>query len=144
MGGTVLILSPGSESDDNWTPELEAIGYTVLYAEEPGQALVHVRSGGVDCIVIDSTTERNDRVTHFVAELSLEREAPPFVLVSSSPSAPTYSAKLGAAAFLPKPCCASELDHVLARMAPRSDARLPRKNGVRMIPASNARSAVSA
>ena len=123
MGGTVLILSPGSESDDNWTPELEAIGYTVLYAEETGQALVHVRSGGVDCVIIDSTADKNDIVTNFVAELSNELEAPPFVLVSSSPSAPVYSAKLGAAAFLPKPCCADEIDHVLARMTPRPDAR---------------------
>ncbi len=121
MGGTVLILRPGSESDDNWTPELEAIGYTVLYAEEPGQALVHVRSGGVDCIIIDGAADKSESVTRFVAELSHEAESPPFVLVSSSPSAPTYSAKLGAAAFLPKPCCANELDHVLARMAPKRD-----------------------
>lgn len=122
MGGTVLILRPDCESEDAWTPELERIGYTVLYAEEPGQALVHIRFGGVDCVVIDSSTERTERVTEFVEELSREIEAPPFVLVSSSPSAPTYSAKLGAAAFLPKPCGAGELDHVLARMTPNRSA----------------------
>ena len=123
MGGTLLILRPGCDSEDTWTPELEAIGYTVLYAEEAGQALVHIRAGGVDCVIIDSTTDRTDRITSFVAELSNQPEAPPFVLVSSSPSAPTYSAKLGAAAFLPKPCCAGELDHLLTRMTPRATAQ---------------------
>ncbi len=117
MGGTLLILSPGAGPDDPWTPQLEERGYTVLYAEEPGQALVHVRTTAVDCVLINSPTERCESVTAFVQQLTREVEAPPFVLVSSSPSAPTYSAKLGAAAFVPKPCGAEELEHVLARMS---------------------------
>lgn len=116
MGGTLLILSPGSAPDEPWTPELEDRGYTVLYAEEPVQALVHVRTASVDCVLINTPTEACDSVTEFVQTLTSEIEAPPFVLLSSSPSAPTYSAKLGAAAFVPKPCCADELEHVLARM----------------------------
>lgn len=119
MGGTLLILSPGSGPDEAWTPELEERGYTVLYAEEPGQALVHVRTAAVDCVLINSPTESCDSVTEFVNNLSGEMKAPPFVLMSSSPSAPTYSVKLGAAAFVPKPCCADELEHVLARMSVR-------------------------
>ncbi len=119
VGGTLLILSPGSSPDESWTPDLEERGYTVLYAEEPNQALVHVRTASVDCVFINTPTEACDSVTEFVHTLTKEREAPPFVLVSSSPSAPTYSAKLGAAAFVPKPCCADELEHVLARMSVR-------------------------
>ena len=117
VGGTLLILSPGSGPDESWTPELEERGYTVLYAEEPGQALVHVRTAEVDCVLINSPTDGCVSVTEFVNTLSSEIQAPPIVLVSSSPSAPTYSAKLGAAAFVPKPCCADEVEHVLARMS---------------------------
>ena len=116
MGTTVLILRAGFDPEDTWTHELEEIGYTVLYAEEPGQAMVHVRTGNVDCVVIDSLFEASEQISAFVKELCREHEAPPFVLVSSSPAAPTYSARLGAAAFVPKPCCADELDHVLASM----------------------------
>ena len=119
MGGTLLILSPGSGPDESWTPELEERGYTVLYAEEPVQALVHVRTAAVDCVLINTPTETCDSVTEFVHTLTSELQAPPFVLLSASPSAPTYSAKLGAAAFVPKPCCADELEHVLARMSVR-------------------------
>lgn len=117
MGGTLLILSPGSGPDESWTPELEERGYTVLYAEEPGQALVHVRTAEVDCVLINSPTDCCESVTEFVNHLSSEMQAPPFVLMSASPSAPTFSAKLGAAAFVPKPCCADEVEHVLARMS---------------------------
>ncbi len=119
MGGTLLILSPGSAPEEPWTPELEERGYVVLYAEEPGQALVHVRTAAVDCVLINTPTETCESVTDFVEQLTCERESPPFVLVSSSPSAPTYSAKLGAAAFVPKPCGAEELEHVLSRMSVR-------------------------
>ena len=112
-----MILSPGCASDEPWTPELERLGYTVLYAEEPGQALVHVRTAPVDCVLINSTSDKREDVAEFVNKLTKEREAPPFILVSSSPSAPTYSAQLGAAAFVPKPCCAAELEHVLTRMS---------------------------
>jgi DNA-binding NtrC family response regulator len=117
VAGTLLILSPGSAPEEPWTPELENLGYTVLYAEEPGQALVHIRTASVDCVLINSATEKRAHVADFVNQLTNEREAPPFVLVSSSPTAPTYSAKLGAAAFVPKPCCTAELEHVLTRMS---------------------------
>lgn len=71
----------------------------------------------MDCVLINSATEKHDHIADFVNQLTNEREAPPFILVSASPSAPTYSAKLGAAAFVPKPCCAAELEHVLTRMS---------------------------
>ena len=43
-------------------------------------------------------------------------DAPPIVLVSVSPVAPEISARIGAAAFLPKPCDAWELVSVVARL----------------------------
>ncbi len=101
--------------------ELEQLGYTVLSAEEPGQALVHVQTGIVDLVVIDSDSESCDDVMGFVAMLEEEPHAPPLVLASMSPQAPTNSVRLGAAAFLPKPCDASDLTHVMARVAPKAN-----------------------
>ena len=117
--GTILILRPGCSADDSWPLDLEQLGYIVLSAEEPGQALIHVRTGSVDLVVIDGTAETCDIVTTFVTMLSHEKQAPPFVLASSSPEAPQDSARLGAAAFLPKPCHAGDVTHVLARVAPK-------------------------
>lgn len=119
MAGTILILRPACNADDSWPIDLEQLGYTVLSAEEPGQALVHVKTGAVDLVVIDGSAETSEVVTSFVALLGGERHAPPFVLASSSPHAPKESARLGAAAFLPKPCHAGDVTHVLARVAPK-------------------------
>ncbi len=118
MPGTILILRPGCNVDDRWPLDLEELGYTVLSAEEPGQALIHVRTGSVDLVVIDGTAETCDIVATFVKLLDDEKQAPPFVLASSSPEAPQDSARLGAAAFLPKPCAAGDVTHVLERVAP--------------------------
>ncbi|MCP4446905.1 MAG: response regulator [Myxococcales bacterium] len=100
--------------------ELEQLGYTVLSAEEPNQALVHVKTGEVDLVVIEGSAETGDVVASFVSMLGSEKHSPPFVLASSSPQAPKDSARLGAAAFLPKPCHAGDVTHVLARVAPKS------------------------
>ncbi len=120
VAGTILILRPERTTDDSWTLDLEQLGYTVLSAEEPGQALVHVRTGSVDLVVIDGTAETCDVVAGFVSLLGQEKHAPPFVLASSCPEAPQDSARLGAAAFLPKPCHAGDVTHVLARVAPKT------------------------
>lgn len=80
---------------------------------------MHVKTGSVDLVVIDSSAEITEDVTVFVSMLSSEAHAPPFVLASSNPQAPSDSARLGAAAFLPKPCHAGDVTHVLARVAPK-------------------------
>ena len=110
-------MRPCPADQDSWTHELEDLGYTVLYAEEPGQALVHVRSGVDIVVVIDGRPHAgNATIANFVHRMTEEHAAPPFVLVSESPSAPTESARLGAAAFVPQPCKAGDLQHVFARM----------------------------
>jgi hypothetical protein len=43
-------------------------------------------------------------------------DAPPLVLVSPSPYAPEISARIGATAFLPKPCEPSDLVSVIGRI----------------------------
>ena len=81
--------------------------------------MVHARSRGIDAIVVNTGAERvlDERFCRFFEELSTLEHPPPFVLVSGSPSAPADSARLGAAAFLPRPCSARDLDLVLMRMA---------------------------
>ena len=118
MAGTILLFCPDVFTNDGWPIELEQLGYTVLSAEEPGQALVHVQTGTVDLVVIDCDLESCDEVMGFVSMLETEPKAPPLVLASACPQAPTNSVRLGAAAFLPKPCLASDLTHVMARVAP--------------------------
>jgi len=120
--GTILILRPGCNSEDQWPGDLEDLGYTVLSAEEPGQALVHIRAAAVDLVIIDSCGDCRDTVAAFVGLLESEQQAPPFVLASSSPQAPSDSARLGAAAFLPMPCHAVDVTHVLAQVAPKRRA----------------------
>ena len=49
-------------------------------------------------------------------ELDTLPDAPPIVLLSSSPHAPEISARMGAAAFLPKPCDPQDLVQLLSRL----------------------------
>ncbi len=74
-----------------------------------------LREGGIDAVVIDAYDPR-----HGVAELARSIEAlpdaPPIILVSGSPAAPEMSARIGAAAFLPKPCEPAELVAIVNRL----------------------------
>jgi len=99
-------------------PALEGSGYLVLSAEDTNQGMIHVDSGGIDVIVVDSCDcAPGSQLADFLSALAGLPEAPPFVLISESPSAPSDSARLGAAAFVPKPCATDDLDLVLTRMA---------------------------
>lgn len=112
--------------DDRWTSELEARGYYVLSAEEPSQALVHVRTRVVDMVIVDAPGHQvaSPALARFVSELQSIADAPPFILVSGSPSAPLESARLGAAAFVPEPCTVDEIAGLLSRST-RSTAPIP-------------------
>lgn len=87
------------------------------------EALVRIREGGIDVVVIDAY---HHHVNHGIVELAhgiqALPDAPPFILVSSSPDAPELSARIGASTFLPKPCETSDLleavGSLLGRMRP--------------------------
>jgi DNA-binding response OmpR family regulator len=113
---TVLIIQSDPALNDVWALGLEASGHTVLAATATADGINRVREGGIDVIVVDSQGGERD-LTQFVAELDRLPDSPPFVLVSDSPGAPEVSARVGAAAFLPKPCDEDELAAVVRRIS---------------------------
>ncbi len=114
---TILVLQADSELSDGWCLALEASGHTVLSAAEPSEGLARLREGGVDVVVFDGPGGA-DGLYGFVEELQRLPDSPPLVLVSESPEAPQISARIGAAAFLPKPCSSGDLDDAVARLSP--------------------------
>jgi DNA-binding NtrC family response regulator len=113
---TVLIVQSDPELKDVWALTLEVSGHTVLAAEATADGITRVREGGIDVIVVDSQGGEGALI-RFVAELERLPDSPPFVLVSDSPGAPEVSARIGAAAFLPKPCDNDELADAVGRIA---------------------------
>ena len=90
-------------------------GHSVLAATAMREALPVIRDGGIDVVVIDAYDPRAG-VIELARAIDALPDAPPIILVSGSPDAPEISARIGAAAFLPKPCEASELVTAIARL----------------------------
>jgi CheY-like chemotaxis protein len=103
--GSILLVESDPDTCDQWSTALGAAGHAVLAALAMREALPLIREGGIDVVVIDAY---HHHVVHGIVELARGIEAlpdaPPIVLISSSPDAPELSARIGAAAFLPKPC----------------------------------------
>jgi DNA-binding response OmpR family regulator len=110
---TVLMIQADAALRQQWTAELESHGLVVLAAWAARDGILRVREGGVDVIVIDTSPEG---LSEFVAELVKLPDAPPFVMASGSPAAPEISARLGAAAFVPRPCNAADVSAVILQI----------------------------
>lgn len=95
-------------------------GHEVLLAVTLREAYLRISEGGIDAVVVDSHDPRAG-VVELARSMNALPDAPPIVLVSPSPYAPEISARIGATAFLPKPCESSELLAVVDRLA--SDLR---------------------
>jgi DNA-binding NtrC family response regulator len=95
---------------------LEAHGHDVLEATSAADGEQRLREGGIDVVVVEY--ELPGGIEAFVGRLERLPDAPPFVLVAGSADAPAVSARLGATAFLVKPCNPDELCGVLARIVP--------------------------
>jgi DNA-binding response OmpR family regulator len=120
---TVLLVQADSELTDGWSLALEASNHSVLAARTATEGIKRVREGGIDVIVVDGSPG-SKAVVNFVSQLDRLPDAPPFILVSSSPDAPEISARLGASAFLPKPCSASELEALVTRLSSAGVSRM--------------------
>lgn len=119
MNGTILVVQAGGkENDSHLIGELEGCGFTVLTAEDPHMALFELEETMVDYVVVDSVVPKREEMgmNHFLKELGEKKNAPPLILVSSSPQAPSFSAKWGAVAFLPKPCQTADLKPLFHRI----------------------------
>ncbi len=113
---TILLVQADAELTDGWSLALEASDHTVLAARTTTEGIERVREGGIDVIVVDGSPG-SKAVVNFVSHLDRLPDAPPLVLVSSSPDAPEISARLGASAFLPKPCSTGELEEIVTRLS---------------------------
>ena len=100
---------------DQWATAISAAGHSVLSAAVMREALPMIREGGIDAVVIDVFDPRHG-VIELARGIEALPDAPPIILVSSSPAAPEMSARIGASAFLPKPCEPAELVALVNRL----------------------------
>lgn len=113
--GSILIVEADVATSDEWAVAVQASGHSVLTASGMREALRLIRDGGIDVVVLDVYDPRAG-VIELARGMNALPDAPPIVLISGSPAAPTFSARIGAATFLPKPCEASEVVTAVSRL----------------------------
>jgi DNA-binding NtrC family response regulator len=116
--GSILLVEPDTSTSDQWAAAFNASGHSVLTASGIREALCMIREGGIDVVVID-VYEPRAGVLQLARSMNALPDAPPIVLVSGSPAAPTFSARIGAASFVPKPCEPSEVVTAVGRFLGR-------------------------
>jgi DNA-binding NtrC family response regulator len=116
--GSILLVEPDTFISDEWSAAIDASGHSVLTASGMREALRLVREGGIDVVVIDLYDWRAG-VAELARGMAALPDAPPIVLISGSPAAPTFSARIGAASFVPKPCEPSEVVTAVGRLLGR-------------------------
>jgi two-component system chemotaxis response regulator CheY len=113
--GSILLVESDPDTRDRLGSAVKAAGHEVITAATAREAFLRVSEGGIDAVVIDSYDPRVG-VVELSKHIDTLPDAPPLVLVSASPHAPEISARIGAAAFLPKPLDPGELVHALSRV----------------------------
>jgi len=113
--GSILLVEADPMVADQWAAAISAAGHSVLSAAVMREALPMIREGGIDAVVIDAFDPRHG-VIELARGIEALPDAPPVILVSSSPAAPEMSARIGASAFLPKPCEPAELVALVNRL----------------------------
>lgn len=93
---------------------LSAHGLTVIGAAGADAAIERLREGGIDVVLLDPPIA--GPLEALAAALQSLPDPPPLLLLSGAPDAPLMSARLGVAAFLPKPCALPELVRVIGRL----------------------------
>jgi DNA-binding response OmpR family regulator len=110
-----LLVEPDPETCERWANALDTAGHAVLTVDALDDAPTLLREGGIDVVVIDCY-DKCVGVIELARNIELLPDAPPIILVSNSPVAPEVSVRIGAAAFLPKPCEPAELVALIARL----------------------------
>ena len=113
--GSILIVESDPDTRDRLGGALRDAKHEVLVAMTMSDAFLRLGEGGIDVVLIDSFDPRVG-VVELVKNLNTLPDTPPVVLVSGSPFAPEISARIGAAAFVPKPVEPSELVAVIERL----------------------------
>jgi DNA-binding response OmpR family regulator len=113
--GSILLVDSDPDTRDRLGSAMREAGHEVLLAITLREAYLRVSEGGIDAVVVDAYDPRVG-VIELARSMNALPDAPPIVLVSTSPYAPEISARIGAAAFVPKPCDPSEVVAVLRRV----------------------------
>jgi DNA-binding response OmpR family regulator len=113
--GSILLVESDPDTRDRLGETLRSAGHEVISAISLREAFLRISEGGIDAIVVDSHDPRAG-VVELSRSMNALPDVPPLVLVSASPHAPEISARIGAAAFVPKPFEPSELVAVLDRL----------------------------
>jgi DNA-binding NtrC family response regulator len=116
--GSILVVEADVTTSDEWTAALGAYGHSVLAASGMREALRLIREGGIEVVVVDVYDPRAG-VVELARGMEALPDAPPIILISGSPAAPTFSARIGAATFLTKPCEPSEVVTAVGRLLGR-------------------------
>jgi DNA-binding NtrC family response regulator len=114
--GSILIIEADPDTRDRLGNALRGAQHEVLLAVTMNEAVLRLGEGGIDVVVIDSYDPRVG-VVELARNMNALPDSPPIVLVSGSPFAPEISARIGAAAFVPKPVDTAELVAVIDRIA---------------------------
>ena len=113
--GSILLVETDPETRGLWTAALRTDEHDVLVTKTLRDALALIRDGGIDVVVIDTYDPRVG-IVELARSLEALPDAPPIVLVSSSPLAPEISVRIGAATFVAKPCEAHEVGEAAHRL----------------------------
>jgi len=114
--GSILVVQSDPDTRDRLGSTLRGAGHEVIVAFAVREAVARLREGGIDVVLIDAYDPRVG-VSELSREMDTLPDTPPLVLISGSPHAPEISARIGAAAFIPKPYDANEIVGVLDRVA---------------------------
>ncbi len=112
--GSILVVEADPVICDQWVAALSEAGHSVVTAMLPQEVLPVICDGGIDAVVIDAYDPRG--IVELARSIAALTDPPPVVLISGSPAAPEISARIGAAAFLTKPCDPAELVTVANRL----------------------------
>lgn len=113
--GSILLVESDQDTRDRFAAAMEEAGHEVLVAGTMKDAFLRVSEGGIDVVVVDSYDPRVG-IVELARKIDTLPDTPPLLLVSASPHAPEISARVGAAAFLPKPVEPSEVVEAIARI----------------------------
>lgn len=113
--GSILVVQSDPDTRDRLGTALREAGHEVIHAFAVREGVLRLREGGIDVVVTDAYDPRVV-VPELAKHMETLPDMPPLVLVSGSPHAPEISARVGVAAFIPKPYEAAELVAAIDRV----------------------------
>jgi DNA-binding NtrC family response regulator len=113
--GSILVVQSDPDTRDRLGSALRGAGHEVIVAFAVRDAVLRLKEGGIDLVLFDAYDPRVG-VTELSRQMETLPDTPPLVLISGSTHAPEISARIGAAAFIPKPYDPAEMVAMIDRV----------------------------